>query len=131
VSEDLLSSPTSDATAGSRVLSARNHLAITISELQAQLKRDHARRAITSQTDAEQAGRRRGRGSNRAKPNLGAARSIGASLSRNVGQHPAGKRKIRTVEYIEELDVEAQLHSLGHRKPLRKVEVTPHGIGTA
>jgi hypothetical protein len=53
VSEDLLLLPTSDATAGSRVLRARNRLAITISELQAQLKRDHAGRAITTQTDAE------------------------------------------------------------------------------
>jgi hypothetical protein len=53
VSEELLSSPTSDATAGSRVLSARNHLAITISKLQAQLKRDHAGCAITAQTNAE------------------------------------------------------------------------------
>lgn len=30
-----------------------NRLAITISELQAQLKRDHAGRAITTQTDTE------------------------------------------------------------------------------
>jgi hypothetical protein len=48
-------------------------------ELQAQLKRDHAGRAITAQTDAEQAGRRRGRVSKRAKPGLG------RRLSRNSG----------------------------------------------
>jgi hypothetical protein len=53
VSEDLLSPPTSDATAGSKVLSALNHQAITISELQAQLKRDHAGCAITAQPNAE------------------------------------------------------------------------------
>jgi hypothetical protein len=38
----------SDPTAVSRILGARNHLAITISELQAQLKRDHAGCAITA-----------------------------------------------------------------------------------
>jgi hypothetical protein len=43
----------SDTTAGSRVLGACNHLAITISELQAQLKGDHAGCAITAQTNAE------------------------------------------------------------------------------
>jgi hypothetical protein len=48
VPEDLLSSPTSDTTAGSRVRCARKHLAITISELQAHLERDHAWRAITA-----------------------------------------------------------------------------------
>jgi hypothetical protein len=53
LSEDLKLSPTSDAAAGSRVLSARNHSAITISELQAQLKRDHAGSAVTAQTNAE------------------------------------------------------------------------------
>jgi hypothetical protein len=42
-----------DRTAGSTVLCARNPLAITISELQAQLKCDHAGRAITAQTNAE------------------------------------------------------------------------------
>jgi hypothetical protein len=46
-----LPSPTSGA--GSRVLTAGNHLAITISELKAQLKRDHAWGAIPAQTDAE------------------------------------------------------------------------------
>ncbi len=35
------------------------------------------------------------------------------------------------VEYIEELDVEPQLHVLGQGKPLREVEVTPRKIGTA
>src|ERR1700675_3025926 len=35
------------------------------------------------------------------------------------------------VEYIEELHVEAHLHTLGHRKPLGEVEVTPHEIGSA
>ena len=34
------------------------------------------------------------------------------------------------VEYIEELDVEAQLYALGQRKPLGQVEVTPRKIGT-
>jgi hypothetical protein len=94
------------------------------SELQASLKGDHARRAITAQTDTEQAGRRRGRGSNRAKPTLG------SRTSRNARQHHARKREIRMVEYIEELDVEAHLHTLGHRKPLGEIEVTPRKIGT-
>jgi hypothetical protein len=53
VSENLLSLPTSDATAGSMVRCAPKHLAITISELQAQLERNHAGRAITAQTNAE------------------------------------------------------------------------------
>ena len=50
---DLLSSPTSDTTAGSRVRCARKHLTITISELQEQLERNHTWRAITAQTNAE------------------------------------------------------------------------------
>ena len=35
------------------------------------------------------------------------------------------------IEYIEELDVEAHLHTLGQRKPLREIEVTPHKTGAA
>src|ERR1700726_1913309 len=106
VSEDLLSSPTSDATAGSRALNARNHLAITISELQAQLKRDHARCAITAQTNAEQASRRRSRVSKRTKP------SLRGRLPRNASQHHARKAKIRMVEYVEKLDVKPELQLL-------------------
>ncbi len=41
-------------------------------------------------------------------------------------------RKVRiSSEVIEELDVEAHLHSLGQGKRHREVEVTPCEIGTA
>jgi len=41
-------------------------------------------------------------------------------------------RKVRiSSEVIEELDVEAHLHSLGQGKRVREVEVTPCEIGTA
>ena len=86
--------------------------------------REHARRAITAQTDAEQAGRRRSRGSKRPKPRLR------RRLARNFSKNHARKCGIRTVEYIEELDVESHLHTLGQRKPLREVEVTPRKMGT-
>jgi len=102
-----------------------------ISELHAHLKRDHSRRAIAAQTDPQQAGRRRSRGSKRSEPNLGAARSIGANLSGDAGKHVARKREIRMVEYIEKLSVESQLHALGHGKPLREVEVAPEELRTA
>src|SRR5208337_1406216 len=93
-------------------------------KFQAQLKGNHSRRAITAQPDAEQAGRRRSRVSKRSKP------SLGRRFPRNAGQHHARKAEIRMVEYIEELDVETQLHTLGQREPFRKVEITPGKIGT-
>src|SRR5271157_432495 len=46
---------------------SRNH-----SELQAELKGDHARRVVTSQAHAQQPGGRRGRGDERSKAGLGA-----------------------------------------------------------
>jgi hypothetical protein len=83
-----------------------------ISELHAHLKSDHSRRAITAQTDPEQACRRRSGVGDRSEPRLG------RGFSRNAGQHHAGKRKIRMVEYIEELRVEPQFHTFRHGKPL-------------
>jgi hypothetical protein len=35
------------------------------------------------------------------------------------------------VENIEELGFYSELHTLGHRKPLREIEVIPEEIGTA
>src|ERR1700680_1202617 len=35
------------------------------------------------------------------------------------------------VEYIEELGLYSELHSLAHRKPFREIEVIPDEIGTA
>src|ERR1700691_139794 len=82
-------------------------LAFRGSKLQAQLKCDHSRRAVASQADAEQSCRgRRGVG-DRSKSTLR------RWLSWNSGQHHTGKRKIRVVEYIEELGIEPQLYALG------------------
>src|SRR5271157_970968 len=93
-------------------------------KLQAQLKRDHTRRAITPQPHTEQAGRRRSCVSERPKS------SLGRRFSRNAGQNHAREAEIRMVEYIKELDVKAHLHALGQRKPLGEVKVTPRKIGT-
>src|SRR5260370_16216055 len=100
-------------------------LSIASLELQAQLKRNHAGRAITTQTDAKQTGRRRSCRGKRSKSRLG------RRLARNPSKNHARKCEIRMVEYIEELDVETHLHTLGQRKPLREVEVTPDEVGTA
>ena len=53
--------------------------------------------AIATQTDAQQAGRRRSCVSERSKA------SLRGRLSRNAGQHHAWKPKVRMVEDIEEL----------------------------
>jgi hypothetical protein len=67
------------------------------SELQACLKRDHARTAIATQADAQQAGGRRSRIAKRSKP------CLRGRLSWNPRQRHAGKPEVRMVEYIEEL----------------------------
>ena len=61
-------------------------------KLQAQLKRDHAWRAVAAQPDAEQASRRRSRVSKRAEP------SLRSRLPRNASQHHAWKPEIRMIE---------------------------------
>src|SRR5580704_9544060 len=76
-------------------------------KLQAQLERDHAGRAITAQTNAEQTSRWRGRVSKRSETGLR------GGLPRNAGQHHARKCEIRVIEYVEELRVESQFHTLG------------------
>jgi hypothetical protein len=91
---------------------ARNRLSKGNSELHAHLKRDHARCAVAAQTDAEQSGRRRCGVRDRSKS------ALRGRFSWNAGQHHAGKRKIRMVEYIEELRVEPQFHTFRHGKPL-------------
>src|SRR5258707_2436391 len=78
-------------------------LSIASLELQAQLKRNHAGRAITTQTDAKQTGRRRSCRGKRSKSRLG------RRLARNPSKNHARKCEIRMVEYIEELDVETHL----------------------
>src|ERR1017187_1957601 len=95
------------------------------SELQPRLKRNHARTAIATQTNAQQSGRRRSGVSERTKT------SLSGRISRNAGLHYAGQTEIRTVEDIEELTLEPQLHALGQRKPFCQVEVAPEEIGTA
>jgi hypothetical protein len=106
-------------------------LACNPSKLHAHLERDHARRAVAAQTDAEQTCWWRRRGSKRPKPNLGAARSIGAYLSRDAGVHIARKREIRMIKYVEELSVETQLHALRNGKPLGEVEIAPEELRAA
>jgi len=94
-------------------------------KFQAQLKRDHAWTAVATQSDAEQAGRRRGGVGERSESGLR------GGCSRNSGQHPAGKTKVRMVEDIEELAFDSELYPLVHRKPFCKIEVTPEEIGAA
>ena len=94
-------------------------------ELQPQLERDHAGRAIAAQTDAEQSGRGRGGVGERSEPGLG------GRFSRNAGKHHARKSEIGVVEHVEELCVEPQPHTLGQGKRFRKVKITPRKIGTA
>jgi hypothetical protein len=95
------------------------------SELHPQLKRDHARRTIAAQANAEQTRRRRGSVRKRSKP------CLRSGLSRNASEHRARKRKIRMIEDVEELCIEPQLHPLAQGKRFRKVKVTPYKIGTA
>lgn len=94
-------------------------------KLDARLKRDHAWGAITAQTHAEQAGRRRGGVSERPKP------SLGSWLTWNAGQCDAWKSKVRMIEYIEQLTFNPQLCVLGQGKQLGKVEIAPGETRTA
>src|ERR1700676_2593667 len=98
---------------------AINRVSIGDLKLHAHLKRDHARRAVAAQTDAEQPGRRRRGVRDRAKS------ALRGRFSGNSGRHHAWKRKIRMVEHIEKLSVETQLHALGHWEPFCKVKIAP------
>ena len=67
------------------------------SEFQTRVQRNHARAAVSAQTDAEQARGRRGGIGESAKSGLG-RRFAGDS-----SQHDAGQREIGMVEYVEKL----------------------------
>src|SRR5271169_4318702 len=95
------------------------------SELQPRLKGDHARTAIATQTDPQQAGWRRSGVSERSNA------SLRGRISWNASLRHAGKAKIRMVEDVKELTLNPQLHMLGQVKPFCQVEVTPGEIGTA
>ena len=94
-------------------------------ELEAQLKGDHARGAVAAQADAEQSRWRRSGVGERAESGLR------GGLAGDAGEDHAGKAEIRVIEDIEELAVDAQLHALGQREPLRQVEIAPGEIGAA
>ena len=81
------------------------------SEFQPQLKRDHARRVIASQADAQQACGWRGRRDQRAESGLR------ARLARNSG-HRSRQGEIRVVEEIEELALDTKRHPLVEGEPL-------------
>ena len=89
------------------------------SKLNTRLKRDHPRRTITAQADAEQSrGRRSWIGK---RPETG----LRTWLSGDARQNQAGQPKIRMVENIEKLPFHPQLHAFAERKPLREIEITP------
>jgi hypothetical protein len=89
------------------------------------MKRNHAGRAIGSQADSEQPGRRRDGVRRCAKSGLR------GRIPRNAGQHEARQSKIGMIKHIKELTFNPQLHPLAQRKQLGYVEVTPEEIGTA
>ena len=93
------------------------------SELDARLKRDHARRVVATQAHSEQSCRWRGGVSKRSKSRLS------RRLPRNPRQHHAGESEIRVVKHIEKLSFQPQLGVLGQGEPLGKVEVIPDEIG--
>ena len=39
--------------------------------------------------------------------------------------------EVRVIEYVEELNIEAQFHALLHREPFGEVQVTPSEVRTA
>src|ERR1039458_8528584 len=86
------------------------------SELDPTFKRDHAWRAVTSQSHAEQRCRRRDCAFQGAE--LG--RDV---LARNTCLHAAGQRKIGVVEGVEQLHIEAERSPLPERKLAREVNV--------
>jgi len=95
------------------------------SELQASLKGDHARSAVTSQPNSEQAGGGRSRVRERSESRLG------RGLTRNAGLHNAWQGEIRVVEDIEKLTFKPQLQVFCQREPFRQVKVTPEKIRAA
>src|SRR5208337_1855332 len=76
------------------------------SEFYSRLKRNHSWAAVASQSDAEQAGRRRGRIGECSKTGL-RGRSAG-----NTSENHAWQGEIRVIEDIEKLSVESQPYAL-------------------
>lgn len=98
---------------------------VRLLKFQSRLKRNHPGATVASKADTEQPG---GWGCGvRQRTESGLRRGF----TGNAGQNHAGKPKIRMVEDIEELGLHSELHTLGHRKPFREVDVIPEEIGTA
>src|ERR1700683_674465 len=94
-------------------------------EFEPSLKRQHAWRTVSTQTDTQQTRGRRGRICQRSKAHLR------GGFAWHSGQHQARQSKIGMVKNIEELSVKSQLHSLREGKPFRQVEITPEEIRSA
>src|SRR5579872_307351 len=95
------------------------------SELQSRLEGDHAGTAIAPQTHAEQSCRRR----------CCIGQSSKSCLSRGLagytGQYHAGNSKVRMIENIEELALEAQFDALGQGEPFGEIKIAPGKIRPA
>lgn len=77
------------------------------------MKGDHARRAVSTQTNPEQTRRWRGRVGQRAESNLR------CGFAGNASEHDTRQPKIRMIEDIEKLSFEAELDALSQREPFR------------
>ena len=89
------------------------------------MKGDHARRAVAAEAYAEESRWRRG------GIGEGAEAGLRGGLAGDTGEDHAGQAEVGMVEYVEELDVEAQLDALGEGEPFGEVEIAPGEIGAA
>src|ERR1700730_12321004 len=99
---------------------AQNTCAMAIkSKLQSCLKRDHARGTVAAQSDAEQSRRRRCGGSQRPESRLRRWASGDACI------HHRRQRKIRMIEKVERLCVQAKFQVLAQREPFGEIKIAP------